>query len=203
MKTVEKYLYRAFYWMVNQYYWVKVFIFRGEFQKKHILIQRNGSQIKLVIKNHPEFVSEKQEAINAFKKKDNEKKLIRFALEQAIDGCNYVVFSKENNYVQFWTSGGKIRFDFPLNKLNKYRKYYYQVLGLLADNDFVRNTFAPSGLTFTDPAKYNKYKIDTNIALTTIEGYFGKMIDKATDFTELMFKEIYKSKKERLEIKVG
>lgn len=203
MKTIEKYFYKGAYWIIDQYYRLRSYVFRGEYSKKHIIFQKEGSQIKISIKSHDEFVEEKQAKIDNFKKRENEAKYIQFALEQAIDGCNFIIISKGELFVQFWISRGRLDFDFPINTVNGNKKYYYQVIGLLADMDFVRNTFAPSGLTFTDSSKYNKYKVEVVGGLKKITGYFKKRVAQATDFTVIMFKEIYKSRKEEVKIEVG
>lgn len=203
MKTIEKYFYKGVYWIFDIYYRLRNYVFRGEYSKKHIIFRKEGSQLKVSLVNHDDFVEEKQKKIDDFKKKENEAKYIQFALEQAIDGCNYVIFSKGKYFVQFWTSRGKLDFDFFVNKVNGNKKYYYQVMGLLAEMDFVKNTFAPSGLTFTDPSKYNKYKVEVEGDLKKITGYFKKEVGLATDFTMMMFKEIYKAKKGNLKIELG
>ena len=51
--------------------------------------------------------------------------------------------------------------------------------------------------------KYQVYKIIIYGKLTTINGYFGKQTELATEFVMRMFKEIYLMKKGKLEIKVG
>lgn len=203
MKTIEKYLYKGTYWIIDQYYRLRSYVFRGEYGKKHIIFQKEGSQIKISLVNHDDFVEEKQKKIDDFKKKENETKYIQFALEQAIDGCNYIIISKGELFVQFWISRGNLDFDFPINTVNGNRKYYYQVMGLLADMDFVRNTFTPSVLIFMDPPKYNRYKVESVGDLKKITGYFKKRVGSATDFTMMMFKEVYKAKKGKLKIEVG
>ena len=90
MKTIGKYLLKAATYVYDWYYQLKGYIFRGEYSKKHIIFQKEGSQLKISFKSHDDFVDEKQAKIDGFKKKANEAKYIRFALEQAIDGCNYI-----------------------------------------------------------------------------------------------------------------
>lgn len=203
MKTVEKYFYKGAYWIIDQYYRLKNYVFRGEYSKKHIIFQKEGSQLKISFISHDDFVKEKQKKIDDFKKKENEAKYIEFAFEQAIEGCNYVIFSKGEKYVQFWTGRGKLDFEFLADKVSGNKKYYYQMMGLLADMDFVRNTFAPSGLTFTEPSKYNKYKVESVGDLKKITAYFKKRVGSATEFTMMMFKEVYKTKGGDLKIEVG
>ncbi|KKQ48878.1 MAG: hypothetical protein US68_C0022G0008 [Candidatus Shapirobacteria bacterium GW2011_GWE1_38_10] len=176
----------------------------GEFDKKHIIFQKEGSQYRIMIKSHGVFTIEKLKIIEAFKNKKSEKQYIKFALEQALGGCNYIVINKGKYYVQFWTSRGHLDYNFPMIRRSGNRPYYYQMIGLLAEMDFVRDSFVPSSIpTFTGVTKNFTYKVDKNDELSRITGYFCKRVDQATEFTLRMFNEIYKIKKGKLKIEVG
>ena len=164
------------------------------------MIQKDGGQIKIVVKDHAQFVAEKQKIIDAYRYKNNEEKYIRFALKQAVDGCNYLSLVKNDKCLNFWTSNGKIRLDLPMCKHFKNEKYYYPVLGLLAHMGFVRRSLVPYSL---GPTKYNIYKIEVSGNITTIKGYFKKWMEGAIEFTMIMFEEIYKTKKGEMKIRVG
>lgn len=91
-----------------------------------------------------------------------------------------------------------------MNKVNRNKKYYYQVIGLLADMDFVRKGLIPSrSLTLDGFSVSNIYRVETEGDLKKITAYFKKRTEQATDFTLIMFKEIYKTKKDNLRIEVG
>lgn len=204
MKTVEKNLLKIAFYIFDLYDRLKSYIFRGDYNKKHIIFQKDGGQIKVSFKSHDDFVEEKQEKIDGFGKKTNEAKYIQFALEQAIDGCNYIIFSKGEKYVQFWTSRGKLDFEFLASKVNGNKKHYYSVMGLLAEMDFVRDSFVPSQIpTFTSVSQNHVYKVESVGDLKKITAYFKKRVEQATEFTVMMFKQIYKTKKGNLKIEVG
>lgn len=204
MKTVEKYLKIVVFWIFDQYYRIRVYIFRGEYDKKHIIFQKDGSQIKISIKSHEDFVEEKQKKIDNFKKKKNEAEYVQLALEEAIDGCNFIIISKGKQFVQFWTGKGKLDFNFPTIKTSGNRPYYYQTLGLLADMNFIPESLAYTRVFFFKLAsKNNSYAVNKNDELSRIYGYFGKQTDLATEFVLRMFKEIYKTKKGKMKIELG
>lgn len=182
---------------------VRQFAADGEWSKKHLSFVREGVKFKLIVKSHDDFVAEIQEKIDSFKKKDKEEKYIKYALEQALGGCMYIVISKGEKFVQFWTGRGKLDFDFPMVKDNENKKYYYQVMGLLADMGFVRNTFSPPSVSFGQGSSYNTYSLEEGVGIRTITGFFKKMTPEATQFTMKMFGEIYRKKKDKLEIVVG
>lgn len=204
MEIIKKYLYKTAFWIFDQYSWVKNYVLKGEFEKKHIVFQKEGNQLKLVIKNHDDFVEEIQEKIDSFKKKDLEEEFINSALQQALGGCVHIVISKGEKFVQYWTNHGRLDFDFPIKKGNGNKKYYFQVIGLLATMDFVRDSFVPSPFPRITGIKPNHtYKIEESGEIKTITGYFNKMIPEASMFTLKMFEEIFKEKKGKLVIRVG
>lgn len=204
MKTVEKYLYKISYWIFDQYYRVRGYMFRGEYDKKHIIFQKDGSQIKISIKNHEDFVEEKQKKIDDFKKKKNESEYIQFALKEAIDGCNFVVFIKEKRIVQFWTGKGRLDFYFPLKAKYGNKPYYYQTLGLLVDMNFLPDSVvATRAFSFRLSTKDSSYQIVKDGELSMLSGYFGKQTVLGAEFVLRMFKEIYKTKKGEVKIEVG
>jgi len=204
MKTLKKYFYKIAFLIFDLYYWVKNYVLRGEFEKKHIVFQKEGSQFKLVIKSHEDFVEEIQERIDDFKQKGDEEEYIKYALEQALEGCVYIIISKGERFVQFWTGRGRLDFDFQVKNNKTFKPYYYQIIGMLADIDFVRDSFVPSPFpTITGIKPSHTYKIEESGDIKTITGYFNKLIPEASVFTLKVFEEIFKEKKGKLEIKVG
>lgn len=204
MENLKKYFYKGAFWVLNQYYRIKNYIFWGEFERKHFVFKKEGSQISILLQDHDDFVENIQNKIDGYKRKKDEKKYIKYALEQSLEGCMYIVFSKGEKFVQFWTNHGRLDFDFPIKKGNGNAKYYYQVIGLLATMDFVRDSFVPSQIpTITKIMPNHTYKVEDDGEIKTITGYFNRMVPEATDLTMKMFGEIYKEKKGKLEIKVG
>ncbi len=199
---MEKYFYRVLSWVFKSINWVKDYVFWGEMRKKHILIQKNGGQIKIVVKDHVQFVVEKQMAIDEYAKKRNENACIENAFELAVDGCNMIFFDKDKYSLAFWIKGGRIQLDLTLGKKAGTMKYFYPVLGVLADMGFVRSDFVTSGLTMTNPPKYNKYKVDKTRGGVRICGFFERWTGGAADFTKTVFNEIYKAKKGEMKITV-
>lgn len=189
-------------WIIGSYIRLKNYVFWGEMRKKHILIQKEGGQIKIVVKDHVEFVREKQEMINEYAKKRNENACIENAFEVAVDGCNMIFFDKDKYSLAYWIKGGRIQLDLSLSKRGGTMKYFYPILGVLADMGFVRSDFVTSGLTMTNPPKYNKYKVEKIRGGVRICGFFERWPGGAADFTKTVFNEIYKAKKGEMKITV-
>jgi len=195
------------YWVKWQISCFKTYVFMGDFRKKHISISREGYQLKLTVKNHHPFIREKQRLIKKYLKTHTEEESIRFALKEAIDGCTCVDFTKDNKSVHFWLTRGNLDFFLThglLSEFKPYRKYHYSVIGLLAEFDFVKDTFGSSVLPsiFSAPRHYI-YKIEDHLVYKKITGYFHKRVDQATEFTMKLFKEVYKVKKGKLKVEVG
>ena len=204
MENLKGYLYKIFYWLLNQYYRLKNYIFWGEFRRKHFIFQKKGSEFRILVQDHYDFVEDIQKKINKYKHKSNEKKYVKYALEKSLEGCMYIIITKGEKFVQFWTNHGRFDFDFPINKENGNAKYFYQTIGLLATMDFVRDSFVPSQIpTITKIMPYHTYKIEDDGKLKTVSAYFKRMVPEATEVTMKMFKEVYKIKKGKLKIEVG
>lgn len=207
MIKIIKFLGEFYYWVKWQIERLNLYVFMGDFRKKHFLIAREGNQIKIVVKNHHPFIREKQRKINHFLKNHTEEESIRFALKEALDGCTYIHFEKNGKLVNFWMTHGNIEYILTHGLLSDHKpriKYHYPVLGLLAEFDFVRDTIAPSlALTLSPVSKYYTYKMEVSPAYTRIIARFHKRVDQATDFTLKVLREIYKEKKARLKIEVG
>jgi hypothetical protein len=171
-------------------------------RKKHILIQKEGGQIKIVVKDHIQFVREKQEMIDEYAKKRNENACIENAFELAVDGCNMIFFDKDKYSLAYWIKGGRIQLDLSLGKRGGTIKYFYPTLGVLADMGFIRHNFVQHGLTMGNPPKYNIYDVEKRRGGVRIYGYFERWPGGAADFTKTVFNEIYKAKKGEMKITV-
>ena len=202
MEWVTKIFYKGVYLIAYAVNWLENFIFRGELMRKHFWFRKDGNSIRLVIKNHDEFAEGVQNRIDNFKDKKDEMKYITYALEKALTGCIYIVFLRGKKSVEFWAYRGKLEFTFSIDKKNGNKKYYYSVLGLLAEMDFVSNTFVPEQVFFVKTKPYHTYKMEYSGGTKTISGRFHKMAPEAALFTMKMFEEIYKDKKSELEIRV-
>lgn len=193
---------RMMSWIFRRYYRLKNYLFWGEMKKKHLIFKKEGNRIQIMIKGHEQFVAEKQVLINEFQKKRNENATIEYAFDQAVDGCNMIFFEKDRYGMGFWVKGKNIQLSISLHKRSGTTKYFYPLLGVLADMGFVRSDFAPSGLTISKPAPYYKYKVEKTLGGIDINGYFGRWTGGAADFTKTMFNEVFKAKKGVMKIEV-
>jgi hypothetical protein len=132
------------------------------------------------------------------------KKFIKFVLEQALSGCNFVIIESDNVFCQFWTARSKLEMDIPLVRGNGLKKYYYTVIGLLTDMNYFKYPFTRTGLsTALNVPEHFTFRVDEEDDFTKITGYFDNRIDQAVEFVDRLFREVYEVKSKELEIKVG
>lgn len=204
MKDLWNYLDKAFVWCLRTARKFSIYIHQGVYTKKHVFLEKDNGTLKLRVLEHEEFLEEKEKQLKVFKNKNNEVEYIRHAMELALDGCNFVIFIKGEKFVQFWTSRKKLDYNFPVSKGNDNEKYFLATLGLLSDMDFVRRDLMDIHFSMfeNDPKPY-KYVIDRESPADRITGYFNGRVDQATEFTQRMFREVYKCDKEKLKINLG
>lgn len=84
--------------------------------------------------------------------------------------------------------------DFPMLKTNGLKKYKYSVLGLLALSGFADGCFPePSMLSFFYRNPYYLFYISEVEGMENIKASFHHHFNLAADFTQKVFKEIYKT----------
>lgn len=204
LKFVFEGLRKIHVWIATLIYKVRQFMADGEWTKQHFSFVKEGNKFRFVVKSHEEFVSDVEFAIDKYKGKRWGKKFIKFVLEQALSGCNFVIFESDGLFVQFWTAKGRLEMDIPLIKGNGLRKYYYTVMGLLTDMNYFKYPFTRTGIpTFLKVPEHYTFRVDEMDDFTKITGYFGKRTDQAVEFVGRMFREVYEVKSKLLEIKVG
>lgn len=191
-------------WIATLIYKVRQFMADGEWTKQHFSFVKEGNKFRFVVKSHEEFVSDVEIAIASYKGKRCGKKFISFVLEQAMSGCNFVIFESDGLFVQFWTAKGRLEMDIPLVKGNGLKKYYYAVIGLLTDMNYFKYPFTRTGMpTFLKVPEHYTFRVDEVDDYTKITGYFDKRTDQAVEFVDRLFSEVYEVKGRSLKISVG
>lgn len=191
-------------WIATLIYKVRQYMADGEWTKQHLSFVREGNKFRLVVKAHEEFVDEVEIAIAKYKGKRWGKKFIKFALVQALSGCNFVVFDCDDVFCQFWTSRGKLEMDIPLVKGNGLERYYLAVMGLLTDMNYFKYPFTRTGIpTFLQVPEHYTFRLEEENGFTKITGYFDKRLDQAVEFVDRLFREVYRVKKKSLKVSVG
>lgn len=177
---------------------VHKFLYFGNFKKKHITYGFVNGKFVITSVDHYDYITEVQKKILKFAKKYDRETFIKMVLTEALTGCNFVIFSppgNDNKYVQFWTGDHSLKYDFCAIKTNGLKKYYYPILGLLSEFEFVDDKIP----NYTGK-KY--FEIAKTKDMITVDANFRIDIDSATKFTETIFKQIYKVKTNKLIVKV-
>lgn len=174
------------------------FFYNGKFSKKHIAFKLADGKMQITTVDHKDFINSTQKELDKLSINLERIKLIRIALERSVDGCNFIIFSSkndENKFVQFWTENHQLKYNFYSCKTNKLEKYYLSVLGLLAEKGFVdsSNPEYKGRMTFKVKKREDYISVDAN---------FRKDLNLAVEFTERIFRDIYKIRKNKLVVKV-
>ncbi len=186
------------YWRI---YW---YVRKGEYLKTHLVFEREGWHVKISIKKHREFVEDVEQKIADYEGSRRGTAFIRFALDQALTGCAAIKISQGKEFIQFWTGRGYLDCRILIGRRKKENKAYYCILGLLADNNYVRDSFNPGKVTlFAAPEEYHKYKMKLDGNLAIIEPYFDRNVHSAASFVTDFFTYVYRDTKEDYLIEVA
>ncbi|HOR02007.1 MAG TPA: hypothetical protein PKZ92_01985 [Candidatus Woesebacteria bacterium] len=171
----------------------------GNFRKKHIFFRFADDKLQIASVDHHDFVSGVQKKINKLANGSDREKFIKMALIRALDGCNFIIFSvvgESNKFIQFWTGEHELKYNFFANDANRLKNCFLSVIGLLSEMGFVNDSVAEYKGRMT-------FKIDKGRDYISVDANFRKDLNLATDFVYIVFKQIYKTKGNKLVAKVG
>jgi len=174
------------------------YLYLGNFRKKHITYGFINGKLQITSVDHPDFILNVQKKINKLAKNTDRKEFIELALTEALEGCNFIIFSvigESNKYIQFWTGENQLKCNFYANDINKLKNCYLSIIGLLSEIGFVNNTIPEYRGRMT-------FKIDKGKDYISVDANFRKDLDLAVDFIDIIYKQIYKTKGNKLTAKV-
>ncbi len=178
----------AIYWKTKRYF------YNGNFSKKHLTFGVVDGKIQITSTSHNDYIAAAQKRINKLSKLKKRKKFIKLALTEAMNGGNFIIFSilgEDNKYVQFWTGEHQLKYDFYANEINKLKNFFLSTVGLLSEMGFVNDEVTTySGRMI--------YKVDKGTDYISLKANFRKDIDLASEFTEIIFKQLYKIGRKKL-----
>lgn len=180
------------------YYKTKRYFYNGNFVKKHLTFGVGGGKIQIVSTNHEDYIVAVQKKINKLSIKKKRREFIKLALTEALNGCNFIVFSisgDENKFIQFWTGEHQLKYNFYANDVNKLKNHFLSVVGLLSEMGFVNDTVP-------EYRGHMTFKIDKGTDYISVDANFKKDLELAVEFTEIIYKQIYKTKGSKLVAKV-
>lgn len=193
IKAIERLLILIIRCLTN----IKTYFYWKNFDKKHLTFGIVDGKFQITSTSHEDFIADTQSKIDTLDQTDTEK-FINLSLLEALNGCNFIIFSlanDKNTFIQFWTENRKLKFDFYANKTNGLKKYYYSILGLLSEFGFASN----------ENEQYKGrliYKVGKNKDFISITANFRKDINLATRFTDMIFEKIYKIKNKKIAVEV-
>lgn len=179
------------YCRIRRYFW------ESNFTKKHLTFGVVDGKLQITSIEHGDFIQAVQQKIDKLVQKEKGD-FVKSGLRESLEGCNFIIFSPVNNdntFIQFWTAENKLKFNFYANKTNKLKKYYLSVIGLLSETGFVNNQIEKYSGSMV-------YKVDKGKDYISVDANFGKDVEKASKFTEIIFKDIYKIGSQKLRAKV-
>lgn len=165
---------------------LRLFFYFLNFKKRHIWFEFERGRLKIRFLKHEDFIKLIKSRLANLKKLKRGLFLTR-ALSEALGGCNFIIFwpkKNKNRFVQFWTGKGRLEFNFYANKRNGLDKYYYPLLGLLAEKGYARKEAAKN--------KKKVFKLQKGYQIVSIDVDFGREIIEAAEFINLVYKKIYK-----------
>lgn len=181
---------------INFYYAAK---YKSYFKTHHLeLTIKDKFNISFTWLSHEQYIKKIKEELAEQEKVLSPEEFIRFSLEKCKQ-CNFIIFDcdDDDRFVQFWLGDGKIDSSWFITKKSKLKKYTYSMLGVLNEmNIHALNSYPkkPKILSFyikEKSSEFENYKI-----------YFRKNYDDASNFTILIFKEIFKQDLVNLSCKV-
>lgn len=180
------------------YFKIRRYFYNGNFTKKHITFAVVNGKFQVTSTNHEDFILAIQKKLDKFSLKNDRKKFIKLALTNSLEGCNFIIFSvsgEDNKFVQFWTGEHQLKYNFYANDVNKLKNHFLSIVGLLSEMGFVNGSTPEYRGRMT-------FKIDKGTDYVSVDANFRKDLDLAVEFTEIIYKQIYKSKSGKLIAKV-
>lgn len=180
------------------YYKIKSYLHFANFRKKHITFGFVNGKLQITSVDHSDFILNVQKKINKLANSSNRKEFIKLALTESLEGCNFIIFSvsgQDNKFVQFWTGEHQLKYNFYANDVNKLKNHFLSIVGLLSEMGFVNDSIPEYRGRMT-------FKIDKGTDYISVDANFRKDLDLAVEFTEIIYKQIYKSKSGKLIAKV-
>ena len=185
---------------ISTTYWkIKRYFYNANFTKKHLTLGVVNGKIQITSTSHNDYIAIVQKKINKLSKIKDRKKFIKLALNEAVNGGNFIIFSilgEDNKFVQFWTGEHQLKYDFFANEINKLKNFFLSTVGLLSEMGFVND----------EVGEYRGrmiYKVDKGTDYISLKANFRKDLDLASEFTEIIFKQLYKIGHKKLVARIG
>lgn len=196
---IKKIGYKTIFFVYGIYVKIANYFYISNFRKQHITFGIIDGKFHIARVNHEDFIVQVKKKIAKIGKTNNRTKFIKLALQEALSGCNYIIFTdpdKIHNYVQFWTGEHTLKYSFFANEYNEHKDYYLSTVGLLSELGYANSKIENFKGRMI-------YKVKKETGIITIDANFYKDIDLATDFTEKIFSQIFKTKSKKLEVNLG
>lgn len=180
--------------LYHTYYRIKKYLYFKNFEKIHLTFGTSNGKFQITRTNHVDFVATAQKEIDKLAKTKTGEELITEALKISLDGCNFIIFTPEGEdkkFVHFWTGEHQLKFKFIAHDGNKLKNLFLSTIGLLSEMGFVNDSIP-------DYRGHKVFKIDKGRDYISVDANFKKDIDLATEFTKIIFKQLFKVGRKKL-----
>src|SRR3989344_4486922 len=182
--------------MSNVFYRLIVFlnrVFEKDYHaQRHLAFYLKGCKPIVTFQNHKGYTESVQKRLDEieFNEKNFEEKVTEILRQNRL--CNYVRFTVDDKFVQFWTGDGELTLDFPMSTTNKLDNYYYEIMGVLAETGFLReyNIYEPECFLWIYLSNQLKFRVEEKKADKIIKANFRKNFNIAAYFTAAVFQKI-------------
>jgi hypothetical protein len=154
------------------------------FTRLHLFVTKRKLKWDIAVLKHKNYIKVTQNKLNKLSKLLPLDVFIKQSIEEAYDGCTFVIFSSKNNkdtFVQFWTKDKSLFFNFCATPVNKLTKYYKKIIILMEKMGYKQGNFG----------EINKYELTLRPKEISIDLDFKKDTNKAAELSYRIFKEIY------------
>ena len=199
--AIGKLMYWVFYFTKKFFDWLNL----QDYKSKHVEVLFKDGVLKINYLEHEELVKKSEKEIKTYQKKNSPQKTIEKALRLAVSGCVFVVFQSEEDddkFIQFWTSRGNLKHDFPMSKTNGLLPYRLTIIGLLANMEFVKKSFIVEKSGFL-PTRDHYFWVNKDQDLVKINAKFHKDYELAAKYTYLALKKVLKVNPKKIKIIFG
>lgn len=191
----------------DKYCELRNYLIVGDFHKKEIKVFFEDGKLRLRVRSRGEVIGQIMAEIQEFMDKTpSNADIIPYSLQKALEGCNFINFtSKESGgFIQFFTLKRKLEMIITLPNNKRGQKYYYTILGVLAENDFIKRKFhPPRSFIGSEMPKHYTYEVAIEDESRFIDADLGRDVELAAKIVLEVFKRAYNNELHNMSVMVN
>lgn len=192
LTTIFAFITRTYYRLFGEDY----------FNRHHLEFTFTNGVLSYNWLDHDEYTLIKEAEISRLRDSLLVTDFITAALKTATH-CNFISFDcgDDSRFVQFWLGDGEYKASWPLlPRKNKLTKYRYPMLGVLNELN-IAELLSPAGNLFKP--KYQCYEITEAEGFPDYQIHFRGDAEKASQFVQLIFTEVFRQDLSKLQFRIG